>query len=110
MRYTDDPTSLFMENVLIKKATELGRLLGEADALKKEPYGTGIIVERIKNAANTSKLSPDLQAKTRDAIDAAYEVGWKSVAGSSADVVVKKHVTKLRKAEKKRNGKEADKR
>jgi hypothetical protein len=109
MTYTTDLTSLFMENVVIEKATKLGRLLGEADALKKEPYGTGIIVERIKNAANTSKLSPDLQAKTRDAIDAAYEVGWKSVTGSSVDVVVEKHVTKPRKAEKKKDGKEADK-
>jgi hypothetical protein len=82
MTYTNDITSLLMENVLIEKAKELGRLLGESDALKKEPYGTGIIVERIKNAAKTSRLSPDLQAKTRDAIDAGYKAGWKSVRGA----------------------------
>ena len=81
MTHTDNLTSLLLENALIEQAQNLGRLLGESDALKKEPYGTGIIVERIKNAANTSKMSPNLQAKVRDAIDAAYEAGWKSVTG-----------------------------
>jgi hypothetical protein len=81
MRYSKKIDSILTEDMLIERAKEMGNLLGKVDALKKEPYGSGIIVERIKNAAKTSRLSPDLQARVRDAIDAAYEVGWKSITG-----------------------------
>jgi hypothetical protein len=82
MKQTNDLQSLLMEGMLLEKAKELGRLLGESDALNKEAYGTGIIVERIKNAANTSRLTPDLQSKVRKCIDIGYEAGWKSVTES----------------------------
>ena len=79
MAHTNDLNSLLMEDMVIEKAKEMGRLLGESDALKKEPYGAGIVIERIKGAERSGRLTPDLQAKVREAIDIGYENGWKSV-------------------------------
>ena len=82
MTYTNDLAPFLTKDTLLEKAKEVGRLLGESDALKKEPYGTWIVIERIKGAARMSRLTPDLQVKVRDSLDIAYEAGWKSVMGS----------------------------
>jgi hypothetical protein len=81
MTYTNDLAPFLVEDTLLEQAKELGRLLGEADALNKEPYGNGIVIERIKGAERMSKLMPDLQVKVREALDIAYEAGWKSGKG-----------------------------
>jgi hypothetical protein len=81
MKCTNDLVLLLLDEAVVEEAKKLGRLLGEADALKKEPYGTGIVIERIKGAERMSKLTPDLQVKVRETLDIAYEAGWKSVTG-----------------------------